>query len=130
LDKQLAFRFRITGRGHPAPEQHLNLQLCFKAGEVLETATGRRWVLGAQRIALSPADIGGWVRHRGWKLSVDPAAEIVWPVYPHNPYANGPEKSPTHAVGRLTVPLQLKRQSEDWTVLPGEREVSFVLEVD
>ena len=61
---------------------------------------------------------------------VDPSTQIVWPVYPHNPYANGPEKSPLHAVGRLTVPLRLKPQSEDWTVLPGEREIAFELEVD
>jgi hypothetical protein len=127
---RLSFRFLITGRGDPAPEQHLNLQLCFRVGEVLETATGKKFVLGVEQLELSPADIGGWIRHRGWKLSVDPAAQIVWPVYPHNPYANGPEQSPKHAVGRLTVPLRLKPQSEDWTVLPGERELSFVLEVD
>jgi hypothetical protein len=129
-DKRLSFRFLITGRGDPAPQQDLNLQLCFKAGEILETATRRKFVLGAERIELSPADIGGWIRHRTWKLNVDPAAQIVWPVYPHNPYANGPEKSPRHAVGRLTVPLRLKPQIEDWTVLPGERELAFELEVD
>lgn len=127
---RLAFRFRITGRGDPAPEQHLNLQLCFRSGEALETAAGKKFMLGTKRIELSPADIGGWIRHRGWKLSVDPAAQIVWPVYPHNPYGNGPEKIPRHAVGRLTVPLALKPQSEDWTVLPGEREVPFVVEID
>ena len=129
-EKRLSFRFLITGRGDPAPEQHLNLQLCLKAGDILETATGKRFVLDAQRVELSPADIGGWIRHQNWKLSVDPAAQIVWPVYPHNPYANGPEKSPRHAVGRLTVPLRLKPQTEDWTVLPNEREIAFELEVD
>jgi hypothetical protein len=127
---QLAFRFRITGRGDPAPEQHLNLQLCLRVGEVLETAAGKRFALGAERLDLSPEDIGGWIRHRGWKLSVDPAAQLAWPVYPHNPYGNGPEKAPKHAVGRIIVPLGLKPQSEDWTVLPGEREVPFVVEVD
>jgi len=128
--ERLSFRFLITGRGDPAPEQHLNLQLCLKAGDTLETATGKKFVLDTQRVELSPSDIGGWIRHRNWKLSVDPATQIVWPVYPHNPYANGPEKSLKHAVGRLTVPLRLKPQIEDWTVLPAEREVSFVLEVD
>jgi hypothetical protein len=129
-DRRLSFRFLITGRGDPAPEQHLNLQLRFKAGAILETATRKAFVLGAEPIELSPTDIGGWIRHQGWKLSVDPAAQIVWPVYPHNPYANGPEKSPRHAIGRLTVPLRLKPQTEDWTVLPAEREIAFVIEVD
>ena len=126
----MSFRFLITGRGDPATEQYLNLQLCLKAGDILETATGKKFVLDAQRVELSPADIGGWIRHRNWKLSVDSATQIVWPAYPHNPYANGPEKSPRHAVGRLTVPLRLSSNSEDWTVLPGERDVSFVLDVD
>jgi len=129
-DKRLSFRFLITGRGDPAPEQHLNLQLCFKAGETLHTGTGKKIVLGTERLELSPAEIGGWIRHGGWKLRLDPHAQIAWPVYPHNPYANGPEKSPRHAVGRLTVPLGLKPQTEDWTVLPGERELAFELEVD
>jgi len=129
-ENRLSFRFLITGRGDPAPEQYLNLQLCLNAGDILETATGKQVLLGTEHVVLSPADIGGWIRHRSWRLTVDPAARIAWPVYPHNPYANGPEKSPRHAVGRLTVPLRLKRQSEDWTVLPAEREVSFVLDVD
>jgi hypothetical protein len=129
-EKRLSFRFVITGRGDPAPQQYLNLQLCLRAGDILETAAGKKFVLDAQRAELSPADIGGWIRHLNWKLTVDPAAQIVWPVYPHNPYANGPEKSPRHAVGRLTVPLRLKPQSEDWTVLGGEREIAFELEVD
>jgi hypothetical protein len=126
----LSFRFLVTGRGDPAPEQHLNLQLCLKAGQVLETATRKTFVLGAERIELSPTEIGGWIRHQGWKLSIDPAARITWPVYPHNPYANAPEKSPRHAIGRLTVPLRLKPQTEDWTVLTGEREIAFSIEVD
>ncbi len=129
-DSQLSFRFVITGRGDPAPEQDLNLQLCLKSGALLETGAGKRVILGPERMQLSPSEIGGWVRHQGWKLNVDSAAQIVWPVYPHNPYANGPERMPEHAVGRLTVPLRLRPQSEDWTVLPGEREISFVLQVD
>jgi hypothetical protein len=129
-EKRLSFRFVITGRGDPAPQQYLNLQLCLKAGDILETAAGKKFVLDAQHVELSPADIGGWIRHRHWKLSLDPAAQIAWPVYPHNPYANGPEKSPRHAVGRLTMPLRLKPQTEDWTVLPAEREIAFELEVD
>jgi hypothetical protein len=83
--------------------------------------------LGAERIELSPADIGGWIRHRAWKLNANAAAQIVWPVYPHNPYANGPEIT-RHAVGSPCAAL--KPQIEDWTVLPGERELAFELEVD
>jgi hypothetical protein len=127
---RLSFRFVITGRGEPAEDPRLNLQLCLKPGQMLETATGNRIILGPEPLDLGPNEIGGWIRHRGWKLEVDPEARLTWPVYPHNPYANAPEKSLQHAVGRLTVPLNLKSQQEDWTVLPGEREISFTIEVE
>jgi hypothetical protein len=127
---RLSFRFVITGRGDPAEDPRLNLQLCLKTGQTLETATGKKFILGPEPIELLPNDIGGWIRHQGWKLMMDSQAQLTWPIYPHNPYANAPEKVPDHAVGRLTVPLSLKPQQEDWTVLPGERAISFTIEVE
>ncbi len=127
---RLSFHFEVTGRGDPAKEQFLNLQLRLIPGELVEIGGGKKIVLGKEPVRLTSKEIGGWIRHHGWKLNVDPASEFTWPVYPHNPYANGPEIAPEHAVGRLTVPLRLKPQSEDWTVLPRERDVSFALEVN
>ncbi len=124
---ELTFRFTITGKGTPAEDPRLTLQLCLKQGEFLETAAGRNLKLGADRIELTPSDIGGWIRHHGWTLKVDPSARLNWPVYPHNPYANAPEKSLEHAVGALTVPLRLK---DGRYIRPGEQEISFVLRVD
>ena len=61
-----------TGRGRQKGGQ-MTLQLCLKAGEVLETAT-TKVVLGEKRLELGPKELGGVVRHRGWVLTVDPAA--------------------------------------------------------
>jgi hypothetical protein len=37
----LQFGFSITGRGRPADDTRLTLQLCLKQGETLETGTSR-----------------------------------------------------------------------------------------
>ncbi len=125
----LSLRFLITGRGRPADDPRLTLQLCLKHGETLETATGRKITLGRDRIELSPADLGGWIRHHGWRLRLDPTARLAWPVYPHHPYTDAPEKSLDHAVGALSVPLRLKAVPGRY-VRPAEQEIQFVVEVN
>ncbi len=128
-ERELLLRFVITGRGRPADEPQLTLQLCLKAGETLETGAGRKITLGAERIELQPADLGGWISHRGWRLKLDPTAKLVWPIYPHNPYANAPETSIQYAVGALSVPLRLKSQPGRY-IRTNEQEIVFVLEVE
>jgi hypothetical protein len=106
----------------------LTLQLCLKAGEVLETGTGKRLTLGPDRIELDAADLGGLIRHHGWTLKTDSAARLVWPVYPFNPYANGPETSLHNAVATLSVPVVLKLSPRK-AIQPHEQEISFTLSV-
>jgi hypothetical protein len=125
----VALRFVISGKGRPPDEARLNLQLCLKAGENLETGTGQKFTLGAGRIELSPELLGGSLHSHDWTLKVDPAARLVWPVYPYNPYANAPESGLEHAVGVLSVPLRLKENRERF-VRPHEQEISFTLKAD
>jgi hypothetical protein len=128
-EKELSLRFVITGRGQPAADPQLTLQLCLKPGETIETGAGRKLVLNAERLILQPADLGGWIRHRGWKLKLDSTAQLVWPVYPHNPYTNAPETDLNYAVGALRVPLRLKSQPGRY-IRTNEQEIVFVLEVE
>ncbi|MFN0084632.1 MAG: hypothetical protein ACKVX9_04525 [Blastocatellia bacterium] len=127
-ENELTLRFVITGRGRPADDPRLTLQLCLHAGETLETGAGRKLTLGSERIELQPAEIGGWISHHGWKLKVDPAARLLWPVYPHNPYANAAETEIKYAVGALSVPLRLKSQPNRY-IRTNEQEIVYVLEV-
>ena len=124
--RQMTFRFVIAGKGNPAEEAQLTLQLCLKAGEGLETAAGKKIVLGAEHIELGPAELGGWIRHHGWTLKIDPTATLVWPAYPYNPYAAAPEKELEHAVGALSVPLRLKSKPGHF-IRPREQEIAFTL---
>ncbi len=61
VSKELKFRFVINGKGTPSEETKLNLQLCFKAGEILETANGKKIVLGKEKVKLSSEEVGGWI---------------------------------------------------------------------
>ncbi len=116
--RRLTFRFMAHRKSVPE-EAHLTLQLCLKAGLPLETGAGDRVLLGPQPLALER--LGGWIRHNGWTLRADPAARLTWPVYPYNPYSNGPEKGLEHAVGALSVPLALRNADR--------QEIPFALEV-
>lgn len=123
---ELKFRFVINGKGTPPEEAAATLQLVLKPGEELETAAGKKITLGSEQVELAPDAIGGWIRHHGWTLHVDPAARLVWPIYPYNPYANAPETTLEHAVAALSVPLRLKARPGHY-VRPDEQEIAFML---
>lgn len=125
----VALRFVISGKGKPPEEARLNLQLVLKAGETLETGTGQKFTLSQDRIELSPEVLGGSVHVEGWTLKADPAARLVWPVYPYNPYANAPETTLVHAVGVLSVPLVLKEEHGHY-IRPHEQEISLTLKAE
>jgi hypothetical protein len=123
----VTLRFVISGKGRPPEEARLNLQLCLKAGETLETGTGRKFTLGADRIEVPPEVLGGSVHLQGWTLNADPAARLLWPVYPYNPYADAPDSTLEHAVGVLSVPVVLKNDAQRF-IRPHEQEISLTLE--
>ena len=77
-------------------------------GKRLETASGRKHVLGPQPIALSAGQIGGWIDHGGYRLRLPAGATLQWPVLPHNPY-----RADGHATveeARLVVHIPLDRE--------------------
>jgi hypothetical protein len=116
-DKRQEFHFVITPTGRLA-DVDLNLQLILKAGETIETAAGRRVVLDEKPIRWSTEDLGNWIRHRGWTLKIPPGARLAWPIYPFNPYRNGPETDLVPAVGTISC------------VLTGKQEFVLAVETD
>jgi hypothetical protein len=125
--ERLSLRFEVTERGRGRMrDAQLNLQLALKEGETLETAS-RKIVLSSEPVELGPEEIGGFIRHTGWKMTVDPSASLTWPVFGFNPYRNAPETELRHAVGRLAVPIRLKPPAKipmDWR----EQVIELVIE--
>ena len=104
-------------------EGQLAIQLGLRPGELLETGK-TKVMLGPDRVELGPDEVAGLIRHRGWSLRVDSPARLVWPVFPHNPYANAPETSLGLAVGVLTVPIRPQEVGGRFR----KQDIRFVLE--
>jgi hypothetical protein len=108
--RRVEISVEVTRMGS-SDEAHFALQLRPAPGAGFET--GKVKVSpGLERVDLQ--DVGGRVRHRDWTIHVDQTARLVWPVFPFNPYADGPETDPRHAVALLSVPLRLEAR-------PGRR---------
>ncbi len=67
-------------------------------------------MLGEETIRWRAEEVGNWIQHRGWRLRLPPGARVTWPVYPFNPYRNGPETELSHAVGTVSLTLTGKQQ--------------------
>jgi len=120
--QHVAFRFAVTEMGQ-VEEGQLAIQLGLRPGELLETGK-TKVMLGPDRVELGPDEVAGLIRHRGWSLRVDSPARLVWPVFPHNPYANAPETSLGLAVGVLTVPIRPQEVGGRFR----KQDIRFVLE--
>ncbi|MCI0535993.1 MAG: hypothetical protein L0Z50_12275, partial [Verrucomicrobiales bacterium] len=108
-EKRQELRFVITPTSRLAPAD-LNLQLLLRAGEILETGAGQKTVLDEKAIRWNVEQLGGWIRHRGWKMRLPPGLRLSWPIYPFNPYRNGPETELKHAVGTISSTLTSKQE--------------------
>ncbi len=117
-EKQLKFRFVTTYKWGDA-ESGFNLQLVLKAGQTLETGTGRKIILSKEKIELGDAELGGLIKHNGWTMHLPPGMRLTWPVYPFNPYSDRPETELTQAIGKLSMPLKAEDQ-----------QIPFILDVD
>jgi hypothetical protein len=127
-DKRMTFRFLVTPKSN-AIDAQLNLQLALKPGETLETGAGKKIALGREQVQLSPEELGGWIRHRGWRLRLDPAARLTWPVFPFNPYGNAAVTSLEAAVGVISAPVTARRPPGG-LYGSGTQEIPFALEID
>jgi len=56
-------------------------------------------------------------------------AQLTWPAYPHNPYADAPETALERAVGVVSVPLKLGAKGGKY-IRPNAQEISFTLTPD
>jgi hypothetical protein len=116
--REIEFRFRTTYKWGDA-ESRLNIQLVLKAGQSLVSGTGQKITLGNDRIELGEKELGGSIAHNGWHLSLPPGSRLTWPVFPFNPYRDGPETGLDKAIGLLSVPLTA-----------SDQEFRFLLAVD
>jgi len=117
-EKQLKFHFTTTYKWGDATSG-MTLQLVLKSGEMLETGTGKKIMIGTDKIELDDKELSGMIKQNGWTLHLPPGMHLSWPVYTYNPYKGKPETDLIHAVGALHITLK-----------PEHQEFPFILEVE
>jgi hypothetical protein len=117
-EKQIKFHFTTTYKWGDATSG-MTLQLVLKPGEMLETGTGKKLMMGTDKIELGDKELGGMIKQNGWTLHLPPGMHLSWPVYTYNPYKGKPETDLIHAVGALYITLK-----------PENQEFPFILEVE
>ena len=117
-EKQLKFHFTTTYKWGDATSG-MTLQLVLKPGEMLETGTWKKVMIGTDKIELGDDDLGGMIKQNGWTLHLPPGMHLSWPIYTYNPYKGKPETDLIHAVGALHITLK-----------PENQEFPFLVEVE
>jgi len=85
-------------------------------GQVVRTASGKEIVLGEVPFSLTSEEIGGWIAHAGWKLTIPDGARVTWPVLPHNPYRKDGSATPEEGRLGLSVPFSPQHEKENLTL--------------
>ena len=71
----------------------------------LRTASGTELPTDMSGWSVDDRQTGGWVIHRGWRISMPHNSTLTWPVYPFNPYAADGAAPIEEAVAILSIPL-------------------------
>lgn len=128
-EREAGLEVRINGRG-PAPDDaRFTLQLVLIPGQEITTGAGLRATVSEAPLTWDASQLGGWIRHNGWRLRVPPGARLRWPVRPYSPYRNGPDGRLGRAVGALSVALEFRPEGAQY-VRPRESVLSFSVTVD
>ena len=87
---------------------NFNLQLMLKSGQEIMTGSGKKYILGTNKIELGDEELKGSIQHNGWTFHFLPGFHLTWPVFPFNPYKDAPETDLFRAIGRLSLPIHTK----------------------
>ena len=98
-------RIEVASTCHSAGPFECHLTLIPRLSEPVVPASGAELLLGEDPFDVSGSNLGGWIQHAGWKLSVPDQARLVWPVLPHNPYKKAGDATLDEARLVLILPL-------------------------
>ncbi|NOZ22265.1 MAG: hypothetical protein GXP25_14390 [Planctomycetes bacterium] len=102
-DKELTIIYEATANSGKPVEGHLTF-IPHLNGNVT-CASGKSIKLGKEDFDWSAAEMGEWVAHCGWRVSVPAGAQLVWPKKLHNPYKKDGSSSLKDARMVLCLPF-------------------------
>jgi hypothetical protein len=103
--RTLALMLEATARSGLPVAAHLTLLP--HLGETVETGAGHVFRLDETPVAFSAEELGGSVRHAGYRLRLPETASLHWPALPHNPYRK--DGRATAAEGRIEIRIPFDR---------------------
>ncbi len=82
-----------------------HLTLIPRLGKPLETAGGQKLTLDKKPVTMTPQQLGGELRHAGYRLTLPASATLHWPTLPHNPYRKDGRAEASEGRIEIRVPL-------------------------
>lgn len=116
-DRTMLIHLQASDDSGMPVEGHVTLMP--NVGGVVRTAAGKEIVLGKEPFSLTSEDLGGWIAHNGWKLTIPQGARLVWPVLPHNPYRKDGSATIEEARLVLCVPFTPGHEKQTLTLTVG-----------
>jgi len=100
-DRSVMCLYRAEGPCQRPVAAHLTVVPRF--GQPVRSQTGRCETIGQSAFVWGPGQAGAWIEHAQVRIGLPPAAEVRWPVLPHNPYRKDGRAEPRE--GRLVIDL-------------------------
>ncbi len=76
--------------------------------EIIRSESGRSATVGEAGFHWKAGQAGAWIEHAGVRITLPPAADVRWPVLPHNPYRKDGCALPPE--GRIVIDLPFSRK--------------------
>ena len=112
-DSNMSIRLRATTKSGMPVAGHI--ALIPRVGKPCASEKGGEIKLDDKPFNLSSDELGGWISHAGWKLTIPSSATVTWPVLPHNPYT---QDGHTNSVGegRIVVSVPFSAETHEYTL--------------
>jgi len=112
-DRHLAYRIETSSESQLPVIAHLTLLP--RAGETLETGSGKQIAMGDEPITLSPDEVRGQLTYAGCRFQLPRVASVHWPALPHNPYRK--DGRATAMEGRIEIRIPFDGNHRKYEIL-------------
>ena len=120
-DNTVKIRIRATAKCDMPVAAHVTL--IPHVGQELTTERGAKHVLDDEELTMSSEEMGEWIEHAGWRLTIPEGAALVWPALPHNPYTDdGHVDSVSEGRIVVTLPFSAEKQEYELTITVPQKQ--------
>lgn len=119
-EKRLRIALHCDTKSGLPVEAHLTL--IPHLGQPFSTARGVEKVLDETPFELAPKDLGEWIRHGRWTLTIPPMARVICPALPHNPYRKDGRAEPAEGRIVVAIPFSPDRKNCELVLLVSNQE--------